>query len=699
MIGSESSVVLAVIGEGQLTSMITDLAGSESWFPNSLLVKLPSLSSHSDWMQLQKADAILWIQEETSSHVPNQDVESELKQRQSSPWLCASYTSTTGYVGPWVQPDSPGCSQCSASRRIIADMEEPPAIDLAKLLQPEHDRLDDSPLKASASSIGSAALAHMAHLLFSELRRFRQGLPINTTEAYYELDLNSMAAKLHRFIPDPACPVCGRLVLDSPETALPPLVPLPKRSPDTYRTRPLEDLLMFLKKDYVDSKSGLFTELKQELLTPFPVITAQLPQLTTKAEYTAGRTLSYSASEGTAILEGLERYCGIAPRGKLIHVYGSYEALKHHAVDPRRLGHYSEEQYNQPDFPYSPFDASAPTSWVWGFSLTENRPVLVPESIAYYSAGYADSFVEETSNGCSLGASLSEAVLHGMLEVIERDGFLMTWYHKLPLPPVEPASAASTELQWMNSRLMHIYGYEVHLFNMTMETGIPGIWAILRNRKEHGAKLINAASAHPDPEQAAINALHEAAALIPVLNAQFANRQEDSEQMVRDSSLVRQMNDHILLYAHPKAESRLDFLLKNSRKRQSFQEVADDAIRPGSYHWAKAAASAVPDGTHTSCSTSILSNSDLTADVQDLVARFRSLNLEVIVVNQTGSEIERNNLYCVKVLIPGMLPMSFGHHLKRLSGLSRLTTTPGLLGYRCNDAESKPTNPFPHPFP
>ncbi len=40
----------------------------------------------------------------------------------------------------------------------------------------------------------------------------------------------------------------------------------------------------------------------------------------------------------------------------------------------------------------------------------KNRPLLVPESIAYYSLGHRDAFVYETSNGCAIGGSLEEAI-------------------------------------------------------------------------------------------------------------------------------------------------------------------------------------------------------------------------------------------------------------------------------------------------
>ena len=78
---------------------------------------------------------------------------------------------------------------------------------------------------------------------------------------------------------------------------------------------------------------------------------------------------------------------------------------------------------------------------------------------------------------------------------------------------------------------------------------------------------------------------------------------------------------------------------------------------------------------------------------------FRRLNLDVIVVDQTTPEMIRNGLYCVKVLIPGMLPMTFGHHLTRVTGLERVLRVPMELGYTKQPLTLEQLNPYPHPFP
>lgn len=60
-----------------------------------------------------------------------------------------------------------------------------------------------------------------------------------------------------------------------------------------------------------------------------------------------------------------------------------------------------------------------------GLFILQKRPILIPESLAYYSLGREDSFVYETSNGCALGGSLEEAIFHAILEAAERDSFCL----------------------------------------------------------------------------------------------------------------------------------------------------------------------------------------------------------------------------------------------------------------------------------
>ena len=89
---------------------------------------------------------------------------------------------------------------------------------------------------------------------------------------------------------------------------------------------------------------------------------------------------------------------------------------------------------------------------------------------------------------------------------------------------------------------------------------------------------------------------------------------------------------------------------------------------------------------------------DLTSDLHQLLNRLHQSNLEIIVVIKPFPHRKEWITLC-KVIIPGMLPMTFGHHLTRVTGLDRVYTVPMTLGYTDEPLTNERLNPHPHPFP
>ena len=67
-------------------------------------------------------------------------------------------------------------------------------------------------------------------------------------------------------------------------------------------------------------------------------------------------------------------------------------------------------------------------------------------------------------------------------------------------------------------------------------------------------------------------------------------------------------------------------------------------------------------------------------------------------VDQTAPEYLPCGLSCVKVIMPGMLPMTFGQQHRRIIGLERLHQLPFALGYQDHPLTEAEVNPHPHPF-
>lgn len=645
------SPVIVVVGDGVLASYVCEALTGQYTVMNQIDFKTG----------IPEGANLVLVLDDTWNPAIHQTAEKVLRPA-GIPWLRGFVAFGEGIVGPLVRGGKQGCSQCADIRQLMAGRDRQEMWRIQQKIAADGGMERDTWL----SNMG---LSQITTLLVIEAQRIMKGDQAYSEEQICFINLKTLKSSWHTFLPDPLCTVCGQIPSDSPTDAHITLNPSPKIS-GSYRCRSLDDLSKVLLKDYLDPRTGIFNGKMHDLVPPFADVGVNLP-LFSGDEGVAGRTHSYAKSELTAILEGLERACGTNPRGKRTVVIDCYRNLKEQALNPLEVGVHEKEQYARPDFPFEQFNPDRPINWVWGYSFLQERSILVPELLAYYSLGCGNGFVYETSNGCALGGSLEEAIFYGIMEVVERDSFLLTWYAELPLPLLDPYTANDQELNLMIDRVRAVGGYDLYFYNSTMEHGIPSVWAMAKNRKQKGLNLICAAGAHLDPIRAVKSTIHEMAAMMLTLDDKFEKNKEEFLRMYHNSTRVTKMEDHGMLYGLPQAEERLQFLLDTHRPLRSFDEE---------FKW---------NSTHA----------DLTEDLQDILQKFRQLNLDVIVVDQSTPETKRNGLHCVKVLIPGMLPMTFGHHLKRVTGLERVLRVPKELGFKKQALTFEELNPHPHPFP
>ncbi|MEU4834403.1 TOMM precursor leader peptide-binding protein [Streptosporangium sp. NPDC023615] len=570
-------------------------------------------------------------------------------------------------VGPRVRPGLPGCVWCAEERRRRA---RPEPLGHQAVMERHGDTLADRP----SSWLTPQAADLVAALVADEVGRIRSGEPARTAGALLLVDLADLAVGRHSFLPVPRCAECGALPADDARRARVTLRSRPKPAPSVYRVRKvrLEDL----ERIYVDEECGLVRKLFRDDDGGLAVSAATVGLRGGAVESGYGRTRDYHSSGVTAVLEALERHGGMEPGGRRTTVSGSYAELRESAVDPRAFGLHPPESYRLPGFPFRPFDEDAACRWVWAYSFGRGAPVLVPEAHAYYGLRHADParppFSYEISNGCALGGCLEEAILHGVLEVAERDAFLMTWYARMEVARIELGSARDRVVPLIAHTLEAGTGYRVSVFDTTLEQGIPCVWAMAVNPSDDDGrpKAVCAAGSHPDLERAAENALRELGPALGDLLRRYPARRDAARAMARDPSLVTGMADHSLLYGNPEVFGRLRFLAETPAVRHL---------------------------TGAPASSAALANADLRDDLEELLRRYLGDGLDVLVVDQTSPEHRAGGFACVKVLIPGTLPMTFGHDRRRLEGLPRLYRVPGLLGHR--DPLPGHVGAYPHPFP
>ncbi|WP_328912715.1 MULTISPECIES: TOMM precursor leader peptide-binding protein [unclassified Streptomyces] len=390
----------------------------------------------------------------------------------------------------------------------------------------------------------------------------------------------------------------------------------------------------------------------------------------------SGQANSFAASRDLAFLEGLERYAGTHRRDPGALPVESYDALVRSgvaALDPRECGLYAPETYRD-DPMVTPFDPARPIPWVRGHSLRDDRPVLVPARLAYYSAGTAaDDFVYECSNGCAIGSCLEEAILFGLLELIERDAFLLAWYGNARLTEIDLDSCDRTVVRAMTDRAA-LCGYDVHVYDNRIDLPVPVVTGLAVRRDEGPGTLAFAAGAAFDPLTAVESALSEILTYLPHLPRQVAERPDELAAMAEDFGLVRRLPDHAALFGLPRMREHVGGYLEPAAVR-SFADTYDD--------WSRRR----PRGL------------DLRDDVLWCTGELAAAGFDVVVVDQTTPEQRRLGLSTVATIVPGLLPIDFGWSRQRALTMPRLRTALRRGGLRADDLPEEEVRRVPHPFP
>jgi ribosomal protein S12 methylthiotransferase accessory factor len=496
--------------------------------------------------------------------------------------------------------------------------------------------------------------------------------------AVFVLDLVTLRSLRVRLIADADCPSCGTQPPDSAAHAVMRLSPQPKPDPDTYRSRPLSGIEVPIEA-YVNEVCGVLGRgFIREL--DLPSTSTVIGSIAGRAAgdlyeiFWGGHANSYRTSLQVGIFEGLERYSGMRPRAVRPSVEASMVELRRagqRVLDPRDCGVYSDDFYAT-DAEAVPFHEERALPWVWGFSLRDREPVLVPQALTYYhSTTQAQRFVQECSNGCASGSSLVEASYYGLVELIERDAFLISWYGRAPLPEIDPRTSRRPQTRAMVDRL-RMYGYTARFFDGRLTFALPVVVGVAVRDDGGVGTMCFGGGASLDPEQAMAAALVEIGTDCLHLARRTRADEKRLRRMAADFDQVLGLDDHPRLYGLPEMARYASFLLD---RRGPMRDL--DELRVGG-----------PPGSV-----------DLTEDLLTCVDMVTSAGFDTIVVDQTSPEQRPLGLHTASVIVPGLVPIDFGWRRQRARHLDRTRTALTKAGLRQRDLSADDLNPSPHPFP
>lgn len=360
------------------------------------------------------------------------------------------------------------------------------------------------------------------------------------------------------------------------------------------------------------------------------------------------------AARQAAVAEALERYSAmhVDPRRLRRAPAAELRAGGQRLLDPHRLTHFLDAQYGSTGFRLArPPADDDPIPWLPGIDLVTGELVHVPAARVAYCRDGGQPWYPSTTNGTAVAADPIAASLAGLLELLERDAFMLMWYHRLRFPRLDldrDTHLAFTE-RFAGS------GLDLTLIDLTEVHDVPTVVAIASGRGAFGV----GAAARLDPLDAARKAFCEAVAVHAAASGSVIPRRLTAAD-------VRTFDDHTDYYLDPQHHAELDFLLDPRPHRP-------------------------PPATG-------LAKLDPPAALRLLTSRLRDRGIQTVTVDLTPVEVEHLDLHAYAVVSPQLLALD-GAHTERQLGNPRLLTEPTRRGWRPDSPTLAGLNHAPHPFP
>jgi len=319
------------------------------------------------------------------------------------------------------------------------------------------------------------------------------------------------------------------------------------------------------------------------------------------------------------------------------------------AICPQEMIRYHGTQYANPAFPYRHFDETAAYAWAKGIDLLSGTVVHVLADLVFTRTSLIEQFgplppayAQMTSSGCAAGITVEDATYRALLELIERDAFVFHWLYQQPGSVVQKKTMPSAIQERV--RALEAAGCMVSV--QKLDSTLAHVSLV---SAQHAAKNFTtmATAASNNFTEATLSALEE-------LEGRVFSHFSEHIHTLENVEDVRTPDHHFELYRFKAHFQKADKIL--------FPKLTSNTLKT----WPK---------------------TQRAGNLPSLLKRFEKAGKHPVLIEITPkkSAIDqgRTHLKVVRALVPGLLPIYFGHQREPLGMVPRI-----LSGSK-----------FPHPFP
>jgi ribosomal protein S12 methylthiotransferase accessory factor len=254
-------------------------------------------------------------------------------------------------------------------------------------------------------------------------------------------------------------------------------------------------------------------------------------------------------------------------------------------------------------------------------------------------------------------------VLSGLLELVERDAFMITWLAGISWPLLDWSGNA-----WVaefERRYLAPTGLRVSAVDLSAFWGIPCALGVARSRIGGEAPLGVGAAAATTVERAVEKACDEA---VRVRSWAQALRASDPQgATVPAAEQIVEFDEHVHYYAYDRNAAAADFLDASQAHRPTEEMVPVVGATPAD-------------------------------QVAAICARLAARGVTVYAADVTAPDVRAAGLCVARVLATELCTLDVVHAYRHLGG-RRLYEEPARLGVRAKPLSEHDLNPAPHPFP
>ena len=387
--------------------------------------------------------------------------------------------------------------------------------------------------------------------------------------------------------------------------------------------------------------------------------------------YSRGVSFDFEEALSKVVGELLERYPLTLYRNKDL-ISASISELRRKRIsflDPFLLDQFSEWQKEK--FPQYRFDEMSRFRWAEGKSLMTKKKALIPAQMVHWNYRFASGepvIQQPITNGAGGMFTLTEALLSGLYELIQRDAFMIFWLNRIVPPRVDPESIRSTEIISLLESCKN-YGLRASFLDMTSDFGIPVVITVLEDEYGGGPAVVLGGGCGVDPEQAIIRAFTEAISVRYWLRERMDKGESFSLAEDIEPFTVTKLNGvtRMLYWGNPGMQEKIRFFLQGELRsiERSFPGV------PGK---------------------------DMTPEQQlrhlKRIFRKKGKRYEIFYYEAKHEVLDTLGYSSVSVSVPAILPLYLDETKAPLGNL-RIQEACRALGYE----PAETINPLPHPFP